>query len=79
MLKLNKLYFVLFFLLFQQVFEGVVFQALGAQAHDYVAIHLHEAAIDIIAETRVARLFDQPGYNLVVEAEVEHGLHHSRH
>ena len=41
--------------------------------------HLHEAAIGVVAEALVATEGDQPLHRLVVEAEVEHGIHHARH
>ena len=55
------------------------FFVFGPQAHDHVAVHLHEAAIHVVAKARVARLFDKPLDDRVVEAEIEHGLHHARH
>ena len=46
--------------------------------HD-VGIHLDEAAIGIIGETGVARSFRQRLDRLVVEPEVEDGVHHAGH
>ena len=65
---------------FEQGLERVCFFVVfGSQAHDYVAVHLHEAAVHVVAKARVARLFDKPLDDRVVEAEVEHGLHHAGH
>ena len=46
--------------------------------HD-VAVHLDEAAIAVIGEARVAGILRQRLDRLVVEAEIEHGVHHARH
>jgi hypothetical protein len=46
--------------------------------HD-VGIHLDEAAVGIIGEAPVAGLARQRLDGLVVEAEIEHGVHHARH
>ena len=46
--------------------------------HD-VAVHLHEAAVAVPGEALVARLLGERLHRLVVEADVEHGVHHARH
>ena len=46
--------------------------------HD-IRIHRDEAAIAVIGETAIARQFRQRFHGLVVEAEIEHGIHHARH
>ena len=43
------------------------------------AEHLDEAAVAIVGEARVAGLRDQALDGLVVQAEVEDGVHHARH
>ena len=46
--------------------------------HD-VRIHLDEAAIAVVGETLVARGLGQRQHGLVVEAEIEHRIHHPGH
>ena len=61
------------------MFEGVDFRVFGAQAHDHIAIHLDEAAVDVVTKALVTGFFYQAGDDLVVEAEVQHGFHHAGH
>ena len=58
----------------QYLLEFVMFDV----QHD-IAIHLNEAAIAVIGETRIARTGGEPLHRRVVEAEIEHGIHHARH
>ena len=51
----------------------------GLEAEDDVAVHLDEAAVGVVDEALVAGLGDQGRGRLVVEAEVEDGVHHARH
>ena len=46
---------------------------------DDVAIHLDETAVAVPGEALVAGRFDEGGDGLVVEAEVEDGVHHAGH
>ncbi len=41
--------------------------------------HLNKAAIGVIGEAFVARQLDQPRHRFVVDAQVQHGIHHARH
>ena len=50
-----------------------------AEAEHHVGIHRDEATIGIVGEAWIARLARQRRDRLVVEAEVEHGVHHARH
>ena len=43
------------------------------------AVHLDEAAVAIVGEARIAALGDDGFDGLVVQAEVEDGIHHARH
>ena len=52
---------------------------LGLEAEHDVAVHLHEAAVGVVGEARVAGLADQALDGLVVEAEVQDRVHHARH
>ncbi len=54
-------------------------EVLGGGAHDDPAEHADEAAIGVPAEALVAREGDEAVEGLVVEAEVEDGVHHARH
>ena len=49
------------------------------QLEDDIGIHLDEAAIAVPGKTLVARLLGQPLDGGVVEAEVQHRVHHARH
>ncbi len=49
------------------------------EAEHHVRIHGDEAAIAVIGEAAIARQFRQRFHGLVVEAEIEHGVHHARH
>ena len=46
--------------------------------HD-VAEHLHEAAVGVPGEALVAGRLREPLDRVVVQAEVEDGVHHARH
>ena len=47
--------------------------------HDDVPIHLEKAPIAVIGEAFVLAAFGEGANRPVVEAEVENGVHHSRH
>jgi hypothetical protein len=49
------------------------------EAQHHVRIHLDEAAVAVPGEARVAGQGGKALDRLVVEAEVEHGVHHARH
>ncbi|MGY4335574.1 hypothetical protein ACVWW3_000480 [Bradyrhizobium sp. LM2.9] len=63
------------------VLEGVedFLEMMMLEAEHHVRIHGDEAAIAVIGEAAVARQFRQRFHGLVVEAEIEHGVHHARH
>ncbi len=48
-------------------------------AHDHVGIHLDEAPVAVVGEAPVAAVGGQALDRLVVEAEVQHGIHHAGH
>ena len=48
-------------------------------AEHHIAIHLDEAAIGVIGESAVRGAPREPFDGLVVEAEIEHRIHHARH
>ena len=54
-------------------------EARAVDAHDDPAEHLDEAAVGVPAEALVAGQRDQPVERLLVQAEVEDGVHHARH
>ncbi len=60
--------------LFEEVLENVAVEV----EHD-VGIHLDEAPIGVIGEAGVTALLDHSLDRLIVEAEVEDGVHHPRH
>ncbi len=63
-----------FFFLLKEMFEDV-----AVHFHDDVRIHLDEAAVGVVGEAGIAALLDDPLHGLVVEAEVEDGVHHAGH
>ena len=58
--------------------DGVL-EELSLDAHDDAREHLDEAAIGVPGEALVVGLLDESLDRLVVEAEVEDGIHHARH
>ena len=52
---------------------------LVADAQHDVRIHRDEAAVTIEGEAPVARLFRECFDGLIIEPEIEHGIHHARH
>ena len=66
--------------LFKRCFEGAGFVlAARVDPHYHVAIHLNEAPVAVVGEGLLAGLPRERRYGLVVEAEVENGVHHARH
>ena len=53
--------------------------ALRLEAEHDVAVHLHEAAVAVPGEALVAGLLDQALTVVVVQADVEDGVHHAGH
>ena len=48
-------------------------------AQHHVGIHLDEAAVAVVGEARIAGLGDEALHRLIVETEIEDGIHHARH
>ena len=63
------------------VLEGIenVLEVRMLEAEHDVGIHGDEAAVAVIGEAAIAGHFGQRFDRLVVEAEIEHGIHHARH
>ena len=59
---------------FDDVFEVVVIDA-----EHHAAVHLDETAIAVPGEARIAGGGLQADHGIVVQAEVQHGVHHPRH
>ncbi len=57
----------------------VVFFRNRLHTQHHVAVHLHEAAVGIPCETRIARPFGHGLDRLVVHAEVQNRVHHTGH
>jgi hypothetical protein len=57
----------------------VVFIGPLLDAEHHVAVHLHEAAITVPREARIAGLLRKSLDRLVVEPEIQNGVHHPRH
>ena len=47
--------------------------------HNHVAIHLNKAAITIQGKPFILRAVDQPFNGLIIEAQIEHSIHHAWH
>ncbi len=47
--------------------------------HDNIGKHLNESAVAVVDKALIAAFFDQGFDHFVVEAEVQNGVHHSRH
>ena len=62
------------FHIFQRVFEKTM-----VNTKNNITKHLDKAAIGIPCKAFVARLLSKPDDNLIVQAKVEHGVHHPRH
>ena len=61
-------------------FKGVdVIFVDGFHAEHHVTIHLHEATIAVIGKPLVASLAGKSFYYLVIESQIEDGVHHARH
>ncbi len=58
----------------QHLFEGLI-----VHAHHDRAEHLHQPAEGVVDEARVGGQLDHPSRSLLVQADVEHGVHHARH
>ena len=54
-------------------------ERLLAQIEHHVAVHLHEAAVGVIGESRVRRAGHEPLNRVIVEPEVQDRLHHAGH
>ena len=50
-----------------------------AQLHDHVGVHLDEAAVAVVSEAGVVGLLGQTFHSLVVQAQVQDGVHHAGH
>ena len=47
--------------------------------HNNVCKHLHETAVAVVCEAGVAGLLGQAFHSLIVQAQVQDGVHHARH
>ncbi len=56
-----------------------VLKLLSVYAHHDVAKHLHETPIGIVGEPLIVRLLDEPLNCLVIETQVQDGVHHAGH
>ena len=65
----------------EPIFHGAkpVFEIFLRHVHDDGRIHLHETAIGVVSESFVPRYGGETFDGAVVQAEIENGLHHSRH
>ena len=63
------------------VLEGIenVLEVMMLEAEHHIGIHRDEAAVAVIGKAAIARHFGQRLDRPVVEAEIEHGIHHAGH
>ena len=65
---------------FEDAFErAVIIFVHSLNPHDDIAIHLDKAAVAIVCECGIARLFSECLYSLIVETKVKDCVHHARH
>ena len=57
----------------------VVFAGFGFDLHHNASVHLKETTVGVPRELRIASLLGKRFNNLVVNAEVENGIHHAGH
>ena len=64
-----------------EIFEVLedLLEQLVVDAEHHIGIHLDEAAIGVVGKSSIARSAREPFDGLVVEAEIEHGVHHAGH
>ena len=68
------------FELMQHHFKGfIIFTGALLHTHDDVAIHLDEAAVTVPGKTLILGGCDESEHCLIVQTEVENGIHHARH
>ena len=65
-------------LLLDEVVQRLFEQVAGNVEHD-LAEHLHEAAVRVVREPLVVRLLGEALHRVVVQPEVEDGVHHPGH
>ena len=63
------------------VLEGLqdALEVVMLQAHHHVAVHLDETTVGIVGEAGIAGVLGERADGVVVEAEVEDGVHHAGH
>ena len=54
-------------------------EGLGIGIHDHVGIHLDKTAVAVICKAFIAAEFDETLDGLVIDAEVQNRIHHTRH
>ena len=60
-------------------FKGILLLAFCGHAHHHIAIRLNKPAIGVPPKARVVGAGDETFGDRVIEAQVEHGLHHAGH
>ena len=70
---------IVFHLLLKPGFGQHLFEEVVRDAHDHAAEHLNQAAIGVVDKARVAGQIDHALDGLIVEADIEHGVHHAGH
>ena len=68
------------FLVFNECFKGITLSfGFRFESQDHISVHLYKTAVAIVGEARIAGLLDQTLDSRVVEAQVQHSVHHARH
>jgi len=55
------------------------FEVLVVAAHDDVAEHVDEPAIDVVRESCVSSFPDDSVNNIIIQTKIQYSVHHSRH
>ena len=58
---------------------SITYQYEDGLIHNHVGEHLYKAPIAVVGKARIAGLAGQTLGNLIIEAQIENGVHHSRH
>ena len=65
--------------LLQLVIIQHFFEKILRHAHNNIAIHLNKAAIAVPRKARITGMGGQRGYSFIVQAKVQHRVHHAGH
>ena len=70
---------VVFFVVLCLVLADFAFKFLAVNMHDHIGKHLDKTPVRVVGETGISGFFGKAFGDLIVEAQIEDGVHHSRH